>query len=73
LLGIFFAGSLLLESIFNLDGIGLLSYKSVLQRDFNVIMGLLLLQSFASLGGNLLSDIIYVIVDPRIDFAADSK
>ena len=67
-LTIFFAGSLLLETIFQLDGIGLLSYKSVLSRDYNVIMGLVFLQSVLFLVGNILSDIAYVIVDPRIDY-----
>jgi microcin C transport system permease protein len=68
ILGVFFAGALLLETIFNLDGIGLLSFSSVTSRDFNVIMGLLMLQSLAALLGNLLSDIIYVIVDPRVNY-----
>lgn len=67
-LSVFFAGSLLLETIFQLDGIGLLSYKSVLSRDYNVIMGLVFIQSALFLFGNVLSDIAYVIVDPRIDF-----
>ncbi|MCE3012787.1 MAG: ABC transporter permease subunit, partial [Proteobacteria bacterium] len=67
-LTIFFAGSLLLETIFQLDGIGLLSYKSVLSRDYNVIMGLVFLQSVLFLVGNILSDLAYVIVDPRIDY-----
>lgn len=67
-LSVFFAGSLLLETIFQLDGIGLLSYKSVLSRDFNVIMGLIFIQSALFLVGNVLSDIAYVLVDPRIDF-----
>lgn len=67
-LSVFFAGSLLLESIFQLDGIGLLSYKSILQRDYNVIMGLIFIQSVLMLLGNLLSDLAYVAVDPRIDF-----
>lgn len=67
-LSVFFAGSLLLETIFQLDGIGLLSYKSVLSRDFNVIMGLIFIQSALFLLGNVLSDIAYVLVDPRIDF-----
>ena len=67
-LSIFFAGSLLIENVFQLDGIGLLSYSSVLQRDYNVIMGLVFLQSVAMLVGNLISDICYVLVDPRIDF-----
>lgn len=67
-LSIFFAGSLLLETIFQLDGMGLLGYKSILQRDYNVIMGLLFIQSLLMLIGNILSDIAYVLVDPRIDF-----
>ena len=67
-LTVFFAGSLLLETIFQLDGVGLLSYKSVLSRDYNVIMGLVFAQSVLFLIGNLLSDIAYVLVDPRIDF-----
>lgn len=65
---VFFAGSLLLETIFTLDGIGLLSFKSVLSRDYNVIMGLIFIQSVLFLLGNLISDITYVLVDPRIDF-----
>lgn len=65
---VFFAGSLLLETIFQLDGVGLLSYKSVLSRDYNVIMGLVFIQSALFLLGNVLSDIAYVLVDPRIDY-----
>jgi microcin C transport system permease protein len=68
-LSVFFAGSLLLETIFQLDGIGLLSYKSILSRDYNVIMGLIFIQSALFLIGNVLSDFAYVLVDPRIDFA----
>ena len=67
-LSVFFAGALLLEIIFQLDGIGLLSYKSILQRDYNVIMGLIFIQSVLMLLGNLLSDLAYVAVDPRIDY-----
>lgn len=67
-LSVFFAGSLLLETIFQLDGIGLLSYRSILSRDYNVIMGLVFIQSGLFLLGNVLSDIAYVLVDPRIDF-----
>lgn len=67
-LSVFFAGSLLLETIFQLDGIGLLSYKSILSRDYNVIMGLVFIQSALFLLGNVISDIAYVLVDPRIDF-----
>lgn len=67
-LSVFFAGSVLLETIFQLDGIGLLSYKSILSRDYNVIMGLVFIQSGLFLLGNILSDFAYVLVDPRIDF-----
>ncbi len=67
-LTVFFAGSLLLETIFQLDGIGLLSYKSILARDYNVIMGLVFIQSALFLLGNVISDFAYVLVDPRIDF-----
>lgn len=67
-LSVFFAGSLLLETIFQLDGIGLLSYKSILSRDYNVIMGLVFIQSALFLLGNIISDFAYVLVDPRIDF-----
>lgn len=67
-LSIFFAGSLLIETIFQLDGIGLLGYTSILARDYNVIMGLVFLQAIAMLVGNLISDLAYVLVDPRINF-----
>jgi microcin C transport system permease protein len=67
-IAVFLTGSLLLESIFQLDGMGLLGYKSILQRDYNVIMGIMFIDSILLLIGNLISDIAYVIVDPRIDF-----
>lgn len=67
-LRVFLAGSLIIETIFNLDGIGLLSYQSVLSRDYNVIMGITFISALLLLVGNLLSDIILVLVDPRIDF-----
>lgn len=68
-LSIFFAGSFLIEKIFQLDGMGLLGFQSVLERDYNVIMGLIFIQSAFMLLGNIISDVIYVFVDPRIDFA----
>ena len=67
-LGIFFAGSLLIEKVFQLDGIGLLGFNSILSRDYNVIMGLVFIQALLMLIGNIISDIMYVLVDPRIDF-----
>lgn len=68
-LSVFFAGSLLIEKIFQLDGIGLLSFNSTMSRDYNVIMGLIFIQSVLFLIGNIISDILYVIIDPRIDFS----
>lgn len=67
-LTVFFAGSIVIEQIFNLDGMGLLGIKSINSRDYNVIMALIFLQSLLSMVGRLISDITYVLVDPRIDF-----
>lgn len=69
LLTVFFAGSLLIETIFDLDGIGRMSFRAVLERDYNVLMASIFIQSFLMLIGNLISDIAYVVVDPRIDFS----
>lgn len=68
LIGVFFTGSLLIEGIFNLDGLGLLSLQSVLTRDYPVIFGSLFLFTLVGMLLKLLSDIAYVLVDPRIDF-----
>ncbi len=64
----FFTGSLLIETIFSLDGLGLLSYESVLKRDYPVVLGTLYLFTLLFLLGKLLSDLAYVLVDPRIQF-----
>lgn len=66
--GVFLAGSLIIERMFNLDGMGLLSYQSLLVRDYNVIMGITFISSLVLVFGRVLSDIIYVLIDPRIDF-----
>ncbi len=67
-LTVFFAGSIIIEQVFNLDGMGLLSYRSVLARDYNVIMALIFIQAVLAMVGRLISDMTYVLVDPRIDF-----
>jgi microcin C transport system permease protein len=67
-LTIFFGGSIVIEQVFNLDGMGLLGYQSILSRDYNVIMALIFIQAVISMIGRLISDITYVAVDPRIDF-----
>ncbi len=67
-LAMFFTGSLLIEKIFNLDGMGLLAYTSVVQRDYPVVMGSLFIMTLIGLGGQLLTDLCYVFIDPRISF-----
>ena len=68
-LSLFFAGSLIVEKIFSLDGMGLLGYTSVINRDYQVLMALIFIQSILALFGRLISDFLYVLVDPRIDFS----
>jgi microcin C transport system permease protein len=64
----FFSGSLLIETIFSLDGLGLLGFESVLNRDYPVVFATLYILSLVGLVVNLLSDLTYTWVDPRIDF-----
>jgi microcin C transport system permease protein len=66
----FFSGSLLIETIFSLDGLGLLSFESVLNRDYPVVFGTLYIFSLVGLVVNLITDLTYMWVDPRIDFEA---
>ena len=65
-----FTGSLLIEVIFSLDGLGLLGYQAILDRDYPVVFGTLYVFSLIGLVLNLVSDITYHMVDPRIDFEA---
>ncbi|OBV29018.1 microcin ABC transporter permease [Helicobacter sp. CLO-3] len=69
-LGIFISGSLMIEIIFSLDGLGLLGYESILARDYPVVFGTLYIFTLLSLLVGIISDIIYTIVDPRIHFDA---
>lgn len=62
------AGSFLIERVFNIDGMGYLGYTSILQRDYPVALGILVIGSLLLLVGNILSDVIYAVVDPRIRF-----
>ncbi|MEO1199748.1 MAG: microcin C ABC transporter permease YejB [Pseudomonadota bacterium] len=64
----FFAGSLLIETIFTLDGLGLLGFESVVNRDYAVVFATLYIFSLIGLVVNLISDLTYTWVDPRIDF-----
>ena len=67
-MSIFFTGSLLIEVIFSLDGLGLLGYESIINRDYPVVLGTLYVYALIGLVVTLLRDVIYVLVDPRIDF-----
>ena len=62
------AGSFLIEKVFNIDGMGYLGYTSILQRDYPVALGILVIGSLLMLVGNIISDIVYALVDPRIRF-----
>lgn len=65
---IFFTGALLIEVIFSLDGLGLLGYESVINRDYPVVLGTLYIYALISLVMHLIRDLVYIKVDPRIDF-----
>jgi microcin C transport system permease protein len=62
------AGSFLIERVFNIDGMGYLGYTAILQRDYPVALGILVIGSLLMLVGNIISDVIYAVVDPRIRF-----
>lgn len=68
LIGIFFTGSMLIEVIFSLDGLGLLSFESVINRDYPVIFASLYIFTLVGLVLKLISDITYTLIDPRITF-----
>ena len=75
-IGAFFTGSLLIETLFSLDGLGLLSYESVVRRDYPVVLGTLYLFTLIGAATKLISDLCYVWVDPRIHptpWSADMK
>ncbi len=63
-----FAGSVLIETVFNLDGMGLLTYNSVMKRDYTVIMASVTIHSLLIMLGNIFADVMLVLVDPQIDF-----
>jgi microcin C transport system permease protein len=67
-IGAFFAGALLIETIFSLDGLGLLSFESIVNRDYPVVFANLYIFSLVGLAVNLVSDLTYTRIDPRIDF-----
>lgn len=68
LLGIVLAGSFLIEIVFNIPGIGLAGYHAILASDHDLVMATILIPTFLAVFGNLIEDIMYVILDPRIDY-----
>ena len=72
-IGAFFAGSVLIETLFSLDGLGLLSYESVVRRDYPVVLGSLYLFTLIGLAVKLISDLLYVLVDPRVQFSSVAR
>jgi microcin C transport system permease protein len=67
--GILFTGALLIEVIFSLDGLGLLGFEAAINRDYPIMFGTLYIYTLIGLVLNLVSDVTYVLIDPRIDFA----
>jgi microcin C transport system permease protein len=72
-IGAFFAGSVLIETLFSLDGLGLLSYEAVIRRDFPVVLGSLYLFTLIGLVVKLISDLLYVAIDPRVQFGSAAR
>jgi microcin C transport system permease protein len=73
LVAAFFAGSLLIETLFSLDGLGYLSYESIVRRDYPVVLGTLYFFTLIGLMVKLIGDLLYVVVDPRVQFAAAAR
>ena len=69
MLGLFFAGSIIIETVFEIPGMGRLSWDALIGRDYAVFLALLALTASFQLIGNLVSDMLYMIIDPRIDFS----
>jgi len=67
-IGVFFGGSLIIETIFSLDGLGRMGFEAAVARDYPVIFGTLFVFGLMGLVVGILSDLMYVFVDPRIDF-----
>ena len=67
-ISIILSGSFLIETVFNINGMGLLGYESVVDRDYPVVMGILVISSLLFMIGNILSDICVALVDPRVKF-----
>ena len=73
LISVIISGSFLIEKIFNIDGFGLLGFESLVERDYPVVMGILVISSLLFLIGNILSDICVAIIDPRVKFGENGS
>jgi microcin C transport system permease protein len=73
LVAAFFGGALLIETLFSLDGLGLLSYESIIRRDYPVVLASVYLLTLIGLGIKLFSDLLYVLVDPRVQFGQAAR
>ena len=69
MLSIILAGSFLIEKVFNIKGFGLLGYESLISRDYPVVLGTLVISTILGLLGNIISDLLYCVIDPRIRFS----
>lgn len=67
-ISLFLAGSFLIEKVFNIDGFGLLGFESLVERDYPIVMGVLVITTLLGLLGNILSDVCVALVDPRVKF-----
>jgi len=71
--GAFFTGAVLIETLFSLDGLGLLSFESIVRRDYPVVLGSLYLFTLIALVVKLVSDLLYTVVDPRVQFGSVAR
>ena len=68
MIGVLLAGNYLIEKTFGIDGIGLLGLNALIDKDYNIMMGFLVIGVIIRLIGNLISDLTYALIDPRIRF-----
>lgn len=68
IIGVFLAGSYFLEKVFNIDGIGMLGYRAIVETDYPIFLGFLVINIVLLMVGNLISDLLYIAIDPRIKF-----
>lgn len=69
IIGVFLAGSYLLEKVFNIDGLGMLGYRSIVETDYPIFLGFLVINMLVLMVGNIISDMLYAAIDPRIQFS----